>query len=113
MQTFINIILIGIILCFFGCSNKMGYEGSKLDGKPHGQGVLYATGDMSVWIKKGDKVFEGEFKDGEMYKGTFYQTNGRWFEGTFKDGKPWDAKEICPEGGHLYDFKVGDKFAVN
>ena len=104
MKTLINIILIGIILCFFGCSNKTGYEGSKLDGEPHGQGVLYA---------KGDKVFEGEFKDGEMYKGTFYQKNGRWFEGTFKDGKPYDAKEICPVGGHLYDFKGGRKFAVN
>ena len=73
MKTLKNIILIGIILCFFGCSNKTGYEGSgyegsKLDGKPHGQGVLYA---------KGDKVFEGEFKNGEMYKGTFYKTNGR------------------------------------
>ena len=112
MKSLINIILIGIILCFFGCSNKTGYEGSKLDGKPHGQGVLYATEDMGR-LKKGDKVFEGEFKDGEMYKGTFYQTNGRWFEGTFKDGKPWDAKEICPEGGHLYDFKEGRKLAVN
>ena len=104
MKTLINVILIGIIFCFFGCSNKTGYEGSKLDGKPLGQGVLYT---------KGDKVFEGEFKDGEMYKGTFYQTNGRWFEGTFKDGKPYDAKEICPVGGHLYDFKGGRKFAVN
>ena len=104
MKTLKNIILIGIILCFFGCSNKTRYEGSKLDGEPHGQGVLYA---------KGDKVFKGEFKDGEMYKGTFYQKSGRWFEGTFKDGKPWDAKEVCPVGGHLYDFKEGRKFAVN
>ena len=106
MKTLKNIILIGIILCFFGCT-KTG------DGPPNGQGVLYATEDMSRWIKKGDKVFEGEFKDGEMYKGKFYQTNGRWFEGTFKDGKPWDAKGICPQGGHLYDFKDGYKYAVN
>ena len=48
-----------------------------------------------------------------MYKGTFYQKSGRWFEGTFKDGKPWDAKEVCPVGGHLYDFEEGRKFAVN
>ena len=44
MKTLKNIILIGIILCFFGCT-KTG------DGPPNGQGVLYATEDMSKWIK--------------------------------------------------------------
>ena len=48
-----------------------------------------------------------------MYKGTFYQKNGRKLVGIFKDEMPWDAKEICPEAGHLCDFKEGRKFAVN
>ena len=69
MKTLKNIILIGIILCFFGCT-KTG------DVPPNGQGVLYATEDMSRWIKKGDKVFEGEFKDGGMYKR--YILSNKW-----------------------------------
>ena len=46
MKALINIILIGIIFCFLGCSNKTGhegptgYEGEKLDGKYHGQGTM-------------------------------------------------------------------------
>ena len=52
-------------------------------------------------------------KTGKCIKVHFFQKSGRWFEGTFKDGKPWNAKEICPEGGHLYDFKEGRKLAVN
>ena len=34
-------------------------------------------------------------------------------EGTFKNGYPWDAKEVCPVGGHLADFKDGKRLVVN
>ncbi len=34
-------------------------------------------------------------------------------EGAFKNDSPWDAKEVCPVGGHLADFKDGKRLVVN
>ena len=135
MKALINIILIGIIFCFLGCSNKAGhegptgYEGEKLDGKYHGQGTM-------TW-SNGDK-YEGEWKDGKLHgQGTLtwydgWKHVGEWkdgkehgqgstsnadgfvtLEGTFKEGKIWDGKETCPVGGHLADFKDGEKLVVS
>ena len=103
MKTLINIILIGIIFCFFGCQTKT-YEGAKLSGKPHGMGVLYTNGE---------KVFEGEFKDGNIYEGTMYKSNGGKIVGIFKNDAPWDAKEMCPVGSHLANYENGEKLLVN
>ena len=106
---------------FFGCSNKTRYEGSKLDGKPHGQGVLYA---------KGDKVFEGEFKEGGMYKGKFYQIicksvcedlvgfypfngNAKDFSGNGNHGDVYGAKLTSDSKGHeksAYLFNGKDSY---
>ena len=123
MKTLKNIILIGIILCFFGCT-KTG------DGPPNGQGVLYATEDMSRWIKKGDKVFEGEFKEGGMYKGKFYQIicksvcedlvgfypfngNAKDFSGNGNHGDVYGAKLTSDSKGHeksAYLFNGKDSY---
>jgi hypothetical protein len=123
MKTLKNIILIGIILCFFGCT-KTG------DGPPNVQGVLYATEDMSRWIKTGDKVFEGEFKEGGMYKGKFYQTicksvcedlvgfypfngNAKDFSGNGNHGDVYGAKLTSDSKGHeksAYLFNGKDSY---
>ena len=34
-------------------------------------------------------------------------------EGTFKNGYARDAKEVCPVGVHLTDFKDGKRLVVN
>ena len=68
---------------------------------------------MGILNVKGEKVFEGEFKDGNIYEGTMYKSNGGKIVGIFKNDAPWDAKEMCPVGSHLADYKEGRKFAVN
>ena len=105
MNTLINIILIGIIFCFFGCT-KTGYDGATLDGKPHGKGT-YTWSDGVRYV--------GEWKDGKRHgQGKMIDKNDFvTLVGTFKNDDPWDAKEICPVGGHLADFKDGNRLVVD
>ena len=128
MKKLINFILIGIIFCFFGCTSGV-YVGEKLDGKHHGQGTMtYSDGAK----------YEGDWKDGKRHgQGTLTWSNGfkhvgEWKDdkkhgkgttsnadgfvtliGTFKKNKPWDLKETCPVGGHLADFKNGERLVVD
>ena len=47
---------------------------------------------MGVLYTNGEKVFEGEFKDGKMYEGTMYKKNGGKIVGIFKNDSPWGCK---------------------
>ena len=48
-----------------------------------------------------------------MDKGKMDRNDPVTLEGNFKNGYPWDAKEVCPVGGHLADFKDGKRLVVN
>ena len=128
MKKLKNFILIGIFFCFFGCTSGV-YVGEKLDGKHHGQGTMtYSDGAKyeGDW-KHGKRHGQGKytFTNGVKYVGEW--KDGKWngqgkkmdrndfviLEGTFKNGYPWDAKEVCPVGGHLTDFKDGKRLVVN
>jgi len=56
----------------------MSYEGSILDGRPHGKGTLtFLNGD----------IFVGMFKEGSFHgEGVFYYEIGDTYEGGFKNG---------------------------
>ena len=107
MKTLINIILIGIIFCFFGCT-KTGYEGATLDGKPHGNGTYTWSNGVRYegewkdgkWNGQGTSTlydggkYEGEFKDGKRTgQGTYTWSDGRKYVGEFKDGRDWNTTE--------------------
>ena len=57
------------------------YEGEFIDGKRNGKGKEYDD--------EGKVIFEGEFKNGEIWNG--YGEKG-WFEGEFKNGKIYNTK---------------------
>ena len=106
MKALINIILIGIIFCFLGCSNKAGhegptgYEGEKLDGKYLGQGTM-------TW-SNGDK-YEGEWKDGELHgQGTLTWSSGEKYVGEFKNDKEWNTTEYDKNGNIIGKFVNGE-----
>ena len=87
-------------------SDGAKYEGDWKDGKRHGQGTLtWTNGNM----------YEGEWKDNKKHgKGTTSDEDGFvTLIVTFKKNKPWDAKETCPVGGHLADFKNGERLVVD
>ena len=60
--------------------DRLIYEGEYLDNIKNGKGKEYSDGEL---------IFEGEFRDGEMWNG-----NGKnvIFEGEFKNGKMWNGK---------------------
>ena len=60
--------------------DRLIYEGEYLDNLKNGKGIEYSDGEL---------IFEGEFRDGEMWNG-----NGKkeFFEGEFKNGKMWNGK---------------------
>ena len=62
-------------------NGKLMYEGEFIDGKRNGKGKEYND--------EGKVIFEGEFKNGDIWNG--YGEKG-WFEGEFKNGKIYNTK---------------------
>ena len=56
------------------------YEGEFKDGMQHGKGKMTHS--------NGDVYFEGEFKNGEKYKGKETLSDGTFFEGEYKKSPP-------------------------
>ena len=88
----------------YDCNNRLIYEGELLNEKKNGKGKEYDSQDRLKYegeyldnlkngkgkeYSDGELIFEGEFKDGEMWNG---YGKKEFFEGEFKKGKMWNGK---------------------
>mmetsp|Transcript_6264 Transcript_6264/g.9359 ORF Transcript_6264/g.9359 Transcript_6264/m.9359 type:complete len:516 (+) Transcript_6264:105-1652(+) len=74
-------------------TSKGRYEGSYLDGKRHGEGVVeYGDGSR----------FEGVFEHGEMIKGKMSFASGTVFQGEMKNG--------APDGNGIIEYASGARY---
>ena len=99
-------------------SNKLIFEGKYLKGKRNGKGIEY--------FENGEKKFEGEYLNGEIFNGIEYDKKGNEivrfnngigrelynnglckFEGKYLNGKKWNGKGYTYYGIKLYEIKNG------
>ena len=75
-------------------TKKKGYEGEMKEGKPHGRGIY-------IWSS--GNVYEGEWKEGEMWNGTYSDKDGKNID--FENGlqKQTDKKSLLYIQPTLFD----------
>jgi hypothetical protein len=102
------------------------YVGEWRDGEPNGQGTLSKGSGSDGWVYIGEfknnrfhgdgiwsfytgTIIEGEFKDGDLYKGKETYSGGTITEGEYRDGMIYKGTYISPDGEKFVgDFKDGE-----
>lgn len=76
--------LINGITTLFHSEGSIKYRGEIINGEKNGKGTSYS--------EKGEKTFEGVYKENKRHKGILFENNVVKFEGLFKNGQPWEGK---------------------